>query len=304
MPGSNLNESNTADPVVNQHHLAPPPSSAHNIRRASDGGSNISLFSQFYSLKSPFLLNNNTNQLADGSSSRLQESNASFTENYSSNNNDTSAATTEESSETCSNGECGSLQPQMPMSFYKPRGSITSGIPIINLQLSNNQSAGSNNHSSEEEEEPATLTNSNTENNSSSNSNSNYFYGDRGTNGNMKYQRKNSKTRHEPYLDALSSYAQTSTPTSQFNLNGGNGGKISPAGSMTSFRNIAPTSAIGATTGSMIRQRKQSYGDTNSTLASFAAGSMNAEHYASTGRAFVHRASEPVNQLELICAHM
>ena len=74
-------------------------------RRASDGGSNISLFNQFYSLKNAYCNNNNNNNQCSSTNNNSDESN----------NNDSMA-------------ENGQSNP--PVSFQS-RGSITSGIPIF-----------------------------------------------------------------------------------------------------------------------------------------------------------------------------
>lgn len=223
-------------------------------RRASDGGSNISLFSQFYSLKNPFLNTNNPN---NPNQTTLLPTTTNTTSSMQ--NDDAKSNSLEES-----------LEKPATATFYK-RGSITSGIPIFNLQINNSH------HSSEEDDETSVVnaTSSSSVNPAAA---TNYFYGN--GNNNMKYQqRRNSKSsRHEPYLDAFNTSPNSSSSLIASNTNT-TGGQISPVGSFS--RSI---------TG---RPREPSFSSTSNNTGN--------SIYANL---IQHRSSEPPGQLELILANM
>ena len=157
-----------------------PDYSVQNGRRASDGGSNISLFSQFYSLKNinPQLYPNN---------------NADHHHHHHQNNNDNE------------NYEINNFINNLNLS--QSRGSIKSGMPIFSSSSSSSSPNSGNNisplvasahssnnsHSSEDEE-----TSNGSSCNSNNNNNGNNFFG---SNNGIKYQRKSIKSRHEPYMD-------------------------------------------------------------------------------------------------------
>ncbi len=201
--------------VVDQHI------NAHNTngRRASDGGSNISLFNQYYTLKNLYNNNNacgttalmhnvqnkhvisrtvlNSNESINEIKSSLRNGNLSE-----SNSNDDSFQQaqfqlTNQSNELSQNGqnELSDMSAQIPPSqfppnMFKSRGSITSGIPIIS-NSSNNMSAQMSmaSQSSEDEESQVTST-------SQMNLNNSYTSQQQSC---MKSQRRTSRSRHEPY---------------------------------------------------------------------------------------------------------
>lgn len=166
-------------------YLQPP---INNGRRASDGGSNISLFNQFYSLRNNTILNSNNSFLTD------QEFSDGAVESGDNNYSD-----------SCTNLDLNKSS-NMNESFRHPRGSITSGIPIFtNLTLHSSGQATYTPQSSEEEEDNVQLNYNNNNNNSNCLS----------SNNSMRCQRRSSiKARHEPYMDSSTQNAaslQTST---------------------------------------------------------------------------------------------
>ncbi len=260
------------------HLLSPQISPNHNQRsitsgygrRASDGGSNISLFSQYYTLKNAFL-----NNLGGA--------------NYNAANNCGESSTIrttykEKSSELDQQTGSSSFLHQANPNFYKPRGSITSGIPIFS-QLSNQQ-----HQSSEEDEE---------------NSSSQLSHGQQNLHNfqlpqqqqqqhlhQMKYQRKNSKSRHEPYLlDALSN-TQSSNLLSH-----------SPLPNSNNNNNLLVNNSHNNTNG-RTRQRELSISGTGSNNNNNNSLSGRYANFNNNVNFMQHRDSEPSNQLELILAHM
>lgn len=105
----------------------------NNGRRASDGGSNISLFNHFYSLKN----NNNTNTLANHDLANNGLINFESDDNNGSKSLYNSFDTYNEI--------------QFNQDVYpklKQRGSITSGLPIFNMNVNSSAPMANNDHNS------------------------------------------------------------------------------------------------------------------------------------------------------------
>jgi hypothetical protein len=149
-----------------------PDCSIQNGRRASDGGSNISLFSQFYSLK-----NINPQLNPNINTDHPSNDNENFEINNYINNLNLSQSR-------------GSIKSGMPIFSSSSSSSPNSGNNISPLVASANSS--NNSHSSEDEE-----TSNGSSNNNNSNNPTNFFSNNNG----IKYQRKSIKSRHEPYMD-------------------------------------------------------------------------------------------------------
>ena len=176
-----------------------PVSQLVNGRRASDGGSNISLFNQFYSLKNPFaavVAAVAAQQSINGSQS-IETSN-SFNNN-SVTNLMTSTGMAVEDSSSNSSGDS-SQQQQFQNFMYKPRGSITSGMPVVYPNNNNHHSSGED----EENENQAVAA-------------TNLSFG-----GKFHSQRKSSKSRHEPYLLEQTHQQSSISPSSSFLNNNNN----------------------------------------------------------------------------------
>jgi hypothetical protein len=224
----------------------------NNTRRASDGGSNISLFNQLYYNKqnNHSYINSNGNNSDENSpknSSNPDDDSYNIElDNLNIYSEEKNAANSNEDDENEVENE---NKLRAYRSSFKQRGSITSGIPVFSVTSTtggttslNSKQLGS--QSSDEED-------------------SNIYSGG-GINNSMKYQRRTSKSRHEPYLD---NNVGCSLNTSA-SYGGTHIGKTSPP-----YRT---------------RQREQSFSGTN-----------NLERFNGN----IHRGSEP-NPFDLIAANM
>lgn len=148
-----------------------------NGRRASDGGSNISLFNQFYSLKNGYHLANRRNN------PNCDSIRSSFTNEDSYNHEDEAELNNiaPDDKDNSNDDEIDNDANYPPTSkIFQSRGSITSGIPIFSVtsaQGNTNTTLGSQSSGEDEEVSPYNGSNS------------------------MKFQRRSSKSRHEPYMD-------------------------------------------------------------------------------------------------------
>lgn len=240
-------------------------------RRASDGGSNISLF-QIYSLKNAYLNNSitnnkpnfNNNYINNNASNNNINNNTNCNSNSNLNNNNNNNSNTEENNyNTNEDTEQISIH-QPPINIYQSRGSITSGIPIFHSASSNSNIntttlAVSNTGTvltSQSSEDEDVLINNNSGINDGCSSNTS-----------MKYQRKASRSRHEPYVTDIGS--------SNNNL------------SVNSINStIQPYNRV--------RPREQSFSGTNSSPVS--------QNFSERYNNRCHRGSEP-NQVDLIFAN-
>jgi serine/threonine protein kinase len=271
---------------------------ANNTRRASDGGSNISLFNHIYYNKlnsnstydnNPTNDNNNNNTNSTEASNMLENEDSCSIEFDGLNIYNTA----EDVSSSCNlNKNCNEddeneiendVSFQAYRSSFKQRGSITSGIPIfsvtstsggtipLNTKKLGGPAAGvrAGSHSSEDED-------------------LNAYSGGSGSNCSMKYQRKSSKSRHEPYMDNLSVCVSGS--------GGGVGGSINLNLSGSSSPGNANGSCISKTSPTFhTRQREQSLsGKSNQERA------IRTNSYS--GGIIIHRGSEP-SSFDLINAN-
>ena len=240
----------------------------NNLRRASDGGINIWLFNQLYYNKHgnhhqppPYLTTTNPTNNITSNSEASSPKNAAASQDEDSNNiqlDNLKIYSEEGNGGVNSNNEEDENEIEQEnrlrayRSSFKQRGSITSGLPILSVTSSsglplNSKQIGS--QSSEDEEANASYSG--------------------GSSNSMKYQRRSSKSRHEPYLD--------NSPNNSINLNTNLGYGIN------SVTNIGKTSPPYRT-----RQREQSFSGSNSQ-----------DRFNSS----IHRGSEP-NPFDLISANM
>ena len=214
------------------------------MRRASDGGSNISLFNQYYFNKqnnpSSAYMNNKSSHSEQGSPKNPTNEDDSCHIELDNLNIEGNSNEDEETNEAENENNLRAYR-----SSFRQRGSITSGIPIFSVTSPSLSSKQLGSQSSEDED-------------------TNTFSG--GSNSSMKYQRKSSKSRHEPYLDNSSN----------------SGGSINLNANATYCMNIGKTSPPYRT-----RQREPSFSGTNP------------ERFNSS----IHRGSEP-NPFDLILANM
>ena len=226
----------------------------NSTRRASDGGSNISLFNQLYynkqnnhSSPNKQINNNNSEENSPKNNNQDDDSYSIELDNLKIYSEEINAANSNEDDENELENE---NKLRAYRSSFKQRGSITSGIPIFSVTSTTGGTTPLNSKqigSQSSEEEDANMYSS-------------------GTNNSMKYQRRTSKSRHEPYLD------NNSSASINLNANTSYGGS-----------HIGKTSPPYRT-----RQREQSFNGTNT-------------HERFNGN--VHRGSEP-NPFDLIAANM
>lgn len=196
------------------HHIGPylsPPIFCG--RRASDGGTNISLFNQYYSTSSHRKNSNNGSNSQASSSGNGNGEDENLEENASTgcmkiNDEEEENRDVNENSNHSEESELS----RMSLS-NKPRGSITSGVPISSLksQLSSNNSSSSFNqiaHQSSEDEDGSAngpLNASQTQNPHCSNSN-------------LIIHRKTNRNRIEPYMENCSNGASIQSGLSSFRI--------------------------------------------------------------------------------------
>ena len=225
----------------------------NSTRRASDGGSNISLFNQLYYNKQnnhSYLNNQNNNSEENSPKNNNNPDDDSYNielDNLKIYSEETNAVNSNDDEENDVEHE---NKLRAYRSSFKQRGSITSGIPIFSVTSTNGGTTPLNSkqigsQSSDEDE-------------------TSIYSG--GSNNPMKYQRRTSKSRHEPYLD------NNSGGLINLNTNTGYGGS-----------HIGKTSPPYRT-----RQREQSFSGMNT-------------HERFNGN--IHRGSEP-NPFDLIAANM